>query len=61
MPQEPAEPIKKENMAQFEVMRERIVSELQGTATPDMIVTQLDSVVMVKADSTAEQTTAQKR
>lgn len=61
VPQEPAEPIKKENMAQFEVMRERIVSELQGTATPDMIVTQLDSVVMVKADSTTEQTTAQKR
>ena len=61
VPQEPAEPIKKENMASFEVMRERIVAELNGTATPDMIVTQLDSVVVVKADSTTQQATEQKR
>ncbi len=51
VPQEPAEPIKKENMAAFEVMRDRIVAELNGTATPDMIVTQLDSVVMPKVDT----------
>ena len=52
MPQEPAEPIKKENMAAFEQIRDRIVAELNGTATPEMIVTQLDSLPAV-ADSLA--------
>lgn len=51
VPQEPAEPIKKENMAAFEILRERIVAELNGTATPDMIVTQIDSVEMPKTDT----------
>jgi murein DD-endopeptidase MepM/ murein hydrolase activator NlpD len=51
VPQEPAEPIKKENMAAFEILRERIVAELNGTATPDMIVTQLDSVEIPKIDT----------
>ena len=51
VPQEPAEPIKKENMAAFEILRERIVAELNDTATPDMIVTQLDSVEMPKIDT----------
>lgn len=51
VPQEPAEPIKKENMAAFEIMRERIVAELNGTATSDMIVTQLDSIVMPTTDT----------
>ena len=51
VPQEPAEPIKKENMAAFEILRERIVAELNGTATPDMIVTQLDSGEMPKIDT----------
>lgn len=52
VPQEPAEPIAKQNMAAFEAIRERIVAELNGTATPEMIVTQLDSVEM-KSDTTA--------
>lgn len=52
VPQEPAEPIKKENMAAFEQIRDRIVAELNGTATPEMIVTQLDSLPAV-ADSLA--------
>ena len=51
VPQEPAEPIKKENMVAFEILRERIVAELNGTATPDMIVTQLDSLEMPKIDT----------
>lgn len=51
VPQEPAEPISKENMAAFEQIRDRIVAELNGTATPDMIVTQLDS--LPAADSLA--------
>ena len=38
-------------MAAFEQIRERIVAELNGTATPDMIVTQLDS--LPAADSLA--------
>ena len=52
VPQEPAEPIKTENMAAFEQIRDRIIAELNGEATPDMIVTQLDSVVMPAADTT---------
>ncbi len=51
VPQEPAEPIAKQNMEAFEQIRARIVAELNGTATPDMIVTQLDSIE-IKADST---------
>ena len=52
VPQEPAEPIAKQNEAAFAVIRERIVAELNGTATPDMIVTQLDSLT-IPADSMA--------
>ena len=52
VPQEPAEPINKENTAAFEHIRDRIVAELNGEATPEMIVTQLDSVVMPVADTT---------
>lgn len=51
VPQEPAEPIKKENMAAFEPLRDRIIAELNGTATPDMIVTQLDSLDFIRKDS----------
>ena len=52
VPQEPAEPIAKQNVEAFEAIRDRIVAELNGTATPDMIVTQIDSVETVKSDST---------
>ena len=52
VPQEPAEPIAKQNVEAFEAIRDRIVAELNGTATPDMIVTQIDSVEVVKSDST---------
>lgn len=59
VPQEPAEPIAKQNEAAFIATRDRIVAELNGTASPDMIVTQLDSLTMpidstatLKADST---------
>jgi murein DD-endopeptidase MepM/ murein hydrolase activator NlpD len=52
VPQEPAEPIKEENTAAFEHIRDRIVAELNGEATPEMIVTQLDSIVMPAADTT---------
>ena len=55
VPQEPAEPIAKQNMANFEIIRERIVAELNGTATPDMIVTQLDSVVVNPTPAPVEQ------
>ncbi|MBR5811534.1 MAG: M23 family metallopeptidase, partial [Alistipes sp.] len=59
VPQEPAEPISKQNEEAFKVIRDRVVAELNGTATPDMIITQLDSLVMptdtiaaAKADTT---------
>ena len=50
VPQEPAEPIAEKNQAEFEAIRDRIVAELNGTATPDMIVTSLERQ---KKDSTA--------
>lgn len=53
VPQEPAEPIAEKNKAAFEAIRDRIVAELNGVATPDMIVTSLDSP---QADSTALKT-----
>lgn len=42
VPQEPAEPIAESNKAAFEAIRDRIVAELNGVATPDMIVTSLE-------------------
>lgn len=51
VPQEPAEPIKKQNMAAFEQVRDRIVAELDGKATPDMIITQLDSLDFPQPDT----------
>jgi hypothetical protein len=53
VPQEPAEPIKKQNMAAFEHIRYRIVAELDGKATPDMIITQLDSLDFSQPDTLA--------
>ena len=50
VPQEPAEPIAESNKAAFEAIRDRIVAELNGVATPDMIVTSLEPQ---PADSTA--------
>ena len=58
VPQEPAEPIKKENRAKFEHIRDRIIAELNGTATEDMIVTELDSIVLPKVDTTVVEATA---
>ena len=55
VPQEPAEPIAKQNKEAFEAIRDRIVAELNGTATPDMIVTQLDSVVINPTPAPIEQ------
>ncbi len=46
VPQEPAEPIKSENKASFEYIRDRIIAELEGRATEDMIVIRLDSIVL---------------
>ena len=56
VPQEPAEPVKKENRAEFEFVRDRIVAELNGTATDDMIITQLDSIVIAPSIDTLTQT-----
>ena len=54
VPQEPAEPIAKKNIEAFEHIRDRIIAELNGTATPDMIVTQLDSVTLTTTPQTEE-------
>lgn len=51
VPQEPAEPIKKQNMEAFEHVRDRIIAELDGKASPDMIITQLDSLNIAPTDS----------
>ncbi len=46
MVSEPAEPVSKENMAQFEVVRGRIMAELAGTLPEDQRITQLDSIAV---------------
>ena len=51
VPQEPAEPISAQNKAQFEQVRDRIMAELNGTATPEMIITDLENPLQLP-DST---------
>ena len=53
VPQEPAEPLKKQHMAAFEQVRDRIIAELDGKATPEMIITQLDSLDFARPDTLA--------
>jgi murein DD-endopeptidase MepM/ murein hydrolase activator NlpD len=52
VPQEPAEPIAEKNKAAFESVRDRIIAELNGVATPDMIITDL-AQLEIRSDSTA--------
>ena len=49
MPQEPAEPISKENRPLFEFVRDRIMAELNGDVKPEERITQLDSLVLPAA------------
>ena len=51
VPQEPAEPIAEKNKAAFESVRDRIIAELNGVATPDMIITDL-AQLEIRSDST---------
>ena len=51
VPQEPAEPISAQNKAQFEQVRDRIMAELNGSATPEMIITDLENPLQLP-DST---------
>lgn len=46
VPQEPTEPISKENRAKFEFVRDRIIAELEGKVKPEEIITQVDSIVL---------------
>lgn len=46
IPQEPAVPISKENLAAFEFVRDRIVAELNGEVADNERITQLDSIVL---------------
>lgn len=56
VPQEPAEPISKENRALFEFVRDRIMAELNGEVKPEERITQLDSLVLPAAAPAAEGT-----
>ena len=49
VPQEPAEPIAKENRATFEFVRDRIAAELNGEVKDEERITQLDSLVIPQA------------
>ena len=51
VPQEPTEPISAQNKALFEQVRDRIMAELNGTATPEMIITNLENPLQLP-DST---------
>jgi len=44
IPQEPSEPISKENRAAFEFVRDRITAELKGELAEELRITQLDSI-----------------
>ncbi|MDE6070683.1 MAG: M23 family metallopeptidase [Alistipes sp.] len=46
IPQQPAEPISKENRETFEFVRDRIIAELNGEVPDDERITQLDSIVI---------------
>ena len=63
VPQEPAEPITKENRATFEFVRDRIAAELNGEVKDEERITQLDSLVIPQAPAAsapAGETTAAK-
>ena len=63
VPQEPAEPIAKENRATFEFVRDRIAAELNGEVKDEERITQLDSLVIPQAPAAsapAGETTAAK-
>ena len=49
IPQEPAEPIAKENRALFEYVRDHIRAELNGDVKPEEQITQIDSIVLPAA------------
>lgn len=49
VPQEPSEPIEKENREAFEFVRERIMAELNGEVTDEQRITQLDSLQLPAA------------
>lgn len=46
VPQEPAEPVAKENRAQFEYVRDLVVAELDGDVPDDRKLMQVDSVIV---------------
>lgn len=58
IPQEPAEPIAKENNELFAFVRDRISAELNGDVKPEELITQLDSLVLPQAPATATQIAA---
>ena len=63
VPQDPAEPIAKENRATFEFVRDRIAAELNGEVKDEERITQLDSLVIPQAPAAsapAGETTAAK-
>ena len=47
IPQEPAEPIARENRAAFEFVRDRIVAELNGDLPEELRITRLDSLELM--------------
>lgn len=56
IPQEPAEPITEANMAEFEAIRDRVIAELEGRASADMLITE-DDIFRRKASETRADTT----
>ena len=54
IPQEPAEPISKENRKEFEFVRDRIIAELHGDVPAEERITRLDSIVMPTTPTVAQ-------
>lgn len=57
IPQEPAEPIDKENNELFAFVRDRISAELNGDVKPEEVITQLDSLVLPQSSTPEPATT----
>ena len=58
VPQEPAEPISKEHTARFEAVRDKVIAELNGTASTEEYITEDEIFNRVKSDSVSVATPA---
>ncbi len=59
VPQEPAEPISQENLAEFEYIKSRIVAELEGEPSSEDLIMRLDTTYLAREVSGTEEVVAE--